>query len=533
MRLLTILGLIFVLSDNGHRSISLIKTEHLAINSYIFASAISDFNGTDSYGTTLAAVPNVNVSEESTVQNESSSAFGGPATSSCNSELRMKTVYRNHTCDAMGLAIDSECSGNSVDFRVFEKTDDDRYYASLALEPSENRLYWTTRQEIVAADLDANTDSQVILMNGWISIIFSGYNLGYDINDIQEILVKGVHCGSIVYTSPNEVSCTSGHPTIVAWNGVDDDVSITTVSGGTGVGSSLVAEIRVKEGMLRPYVTKISVSTKTFSPHSVAVSTNLGRLYYSDNLLNEIGSCDSADGHNPSLVLSKFGPVHGMAIDDDARMLYLTDANNGRVTRLNLISGELEVLLSNLKEPRGITLDPLQNMMFVADSGNTIIQARMDGQNMNRNLVAQPYYKKEIHRAKSSARFDGIAVLPVSDGEQQFLPYDRRLYWCDTSQSAVYWSSIYGTQLEKLLSPEDTDITLLWPIAIAIDSLHQDLYFTEYLGKIYRRSINETSSSAALELLYETSYYTGEVLRYEMMKSRQEGKFEHMHLSTD
>jgi len=234
------------------------------------------------------------------------------------------------------------------------------------------------------------------------------------------------------------------------------------------------------------------LTRQPFRPSAVAVDKHTGLVYWSDTLERTIRRA-RVDGSFIELVASwvNTGRVTGLALTNDGKMLYFSDANTGTILRLdtsNVVRSSVtgfaenastlrrEVVVSGLDDPRGIALDEARNRLYFAEKAGRIYQCAMDGSNLEPNQAREPRFRELLIRRPSRARLDAIALDLTGTRRSSHM-----IYWAESNTNIIMRSNIFGARQKKVAG---IDGSLLWPRGVAFHN--GKLYFSEYLGKIRR-----------------------------------------------
>ena len=112
--------------------------------------------------------------------------------------------------------------------------------------------------------------------------------------------------------------------------------------------------------------------------------------------------------------------------------MYWTDAGNNTLEQSDLYGLSRTVLLSNVDEPRGIALDPLNNALYMTDWGTNprIEKMNLDGTN-RRNIITH------------GLRWPNAVTIDY---------FERALFWADAWTDTVSRSDLNGNNIVILIS---------------------------------------------------------------------------------
>ncbi|XP_052078042.1 low-density lipoprotein receptor-related protein 4-like [Mytilus californianus] len=108
-----------------------------------------------------------------------------------------------------------------------------------------------------------------------------------------------------------------------------------------------------------------------FNPVAIGFDSSQKTIYYSDVRLHQIRSTN-IDGSGMSIVKQLAGVADGLSIDETHRLLFYTDYARELVAVMNLDgSSERNVTTTGISNPRGITLDTANRIIYWTDWGSS------------------------------------------------------------------------------------------------------------------------------------------------------------------
>ena len=108
----------------------------------------------------------------------------------------------------------------------------------------------------------------------------------------------------------------------------------------------------------------------------------------------------------------------------------------------------------------------------------------MDGLNLETNPTKPAKQKLMLVRRPSNVRMNGI-TLDLSST----LRLRQKMYWSESNTNTIMRSTIDGLRIETIAG---MDTSLVFPNSVIFDGISNYLYFSEYLGAIYRFDTKNT-----------------------------------------
>ena len=272
------------------------------------------------------------------------------------------------------------------------------------------------------------------------------------------------------------------------------DVRVTTISSGTSETTPILNyQVRIAEGYTAPIVVSVQIEHTPFHPTAIAIDHYNSLLYWSDTTERTIRR-SKIDGSFIELVAkgTHVGRVSHMALTENGRSLYFTDENTHTLMRINVtnVQGDAttglynemgtnyprEIILQNLKDPRGLALDELYRKIYFVELTGRIYECNLDGSNMEPNTARPAKYRELLVRRPSRVRLNSISVDTTSSTQRR----KHALYWTESNSHSLMRSNIDGRRIQQI---GGLNGNLVWPTVIQYIQ-GGDLYFSEYLGTI-------------------------------------------------
>ena len=76
------------------------------------------------------------------------------------------------------------------------------------------------------------------------------------------------------------------------------------------------------------------------------------------------------------------------------------------------------------------------------------------------------------------------------------------LLWAEANTNMLKRSDTHGSRISTVAGE---DGTLVWPRAVAIDPVHGKVYWTEYLGVLYRANLDGTRPEVIVNRMYASA----------------------------
>jgi len=272
------------------------------------------------------------------------------------------------------------------------------------------------------------------------------------------------------------------------------DVRVTTVTSGTSESTPILNwQVRIAEGYTQPIVSSVEIMHHPFHPTAIVIDHRNSLLYWSDTTERTIRR-SKIDGTSVELVASgsHVGRVLGMKLTEDGTTLYYTDTNTGTLMRLNVSdvrkepsTGKYdvlaaayprEILLSGLKDPRGLALDERHFKIYFVEFTGRIYECNLDGSNMEPNGARTPKYRILLVKRPSRVRLNSVTVDTTSHVQRR----KHALYWTEANTNAIMRSNIDGRRIKQV---GGLNGNLVWPNHIQYIE-GGAVYYSEYLGTI-------------------------------------------------
>ncbi|CCI48772.1 unnamed protein product [Albugo candida] len=368
-----------------------------------------------------------------------------------------------------------------------EGTDQAARFISLSLHRNFHELYWSDYRSIKRATIDGRNIQTVVGVIA--NVRFYGSHLCQE--DIQMITIRDVPCVSITKRNDTFVECLASLPfSQNEWHQLtgNDCALVTTRGKIEGVVENAEDMERIDPSL--PLIKSISLSLKPVLPHSIAFDDSEDTTLSDDS--NWLYWSNSADGklyrtHIRTNALEEIAnnvwAVRGIVIARRWNAIFFTLENKGKVMYKTLDSLDpstpANVLIDNLKSPRGLAIDKTQDNMFFTEKTGRVYQVNL----YMKNAKLRGYTRKVIS-LPSITRLNAIAVS---------VGY---LYWVETNSNLIVRASLDTLIRQVFIGSRDhaNSKRISWPRSVVIvqDEIEGDVvYFSEYIGRISKFSMDQ------------------------------------------
>ena len=316
-------------------------------------------------------------------------------------------------------------------------------------------------------------------------IVIRGANFG---EDLEYLEIRAKHCKSLIRISSEELRCRTGDPGWVGPRASPLDrncIVVKTTKGGVG-GSTEPWASRYREAELGdhapPAIFDVEVSL-SMALRTRAVAVDGDGSVFASSLGSEdvFGGIIKTTENDVSVFLRDAPRILGLLFvaDEKCGLLYYADASRRLIGRRSACkagrAGDAHetIVMKNVDEPRGLSLDPSSPNHLYAASSNDII--RIDLASGKTDIVI----RGQAHDAP-----DGVLVLPLPDNAQLRGDRSLRLLWLDANRVSVRAATTAGTRARTLKTPPEA---LRFPRALALGSDGR-LLVGEWLGRIWSLS---------------------------------------------
>ena len=301
--------------------------------------------------------------------------------------------------------------------------------------------------------------------------------------------IRGIRCPTLEFVSPVLITCVSGESLHVdgALPFNNREVIVTTVAGNSTQDDGIRnINVRLSEGYRLPIVASVTRTLMPFRPHAVLVDEENKHIYWSDTNEQSVRR-SNYDGTDIALVTAGnlTRRVLGMALDlPEKKQIYATDVNNGAIIIISTddIALPVKMLMSGLRDPRGIALDTGMRECYFTELTGKIYRASMDGRNLEANPKKAVRIKEILVRRPSKVRLDGI-TLDLSGARRS-----RKIYWTEANSNNIMRSTLDGQKIEAIAG---LDSSLIFPQGIVFQQSRKQIFFSEYFGKVFRLSVTD------------------------------------------
>lgn len=213
-----------------------------------------------------------------------------------------------------------------------------------------------------------------------------------------------------------------------------------------------------------------------FFPDDLVVDT-AGNFYFTDWTKEHIRKANS-DGQQIQNIIADVDNPKGIDLDPSTDMLYWVESVSDRVYRAKTDGSMKEAILTNLSGlPNDIILDPPNNRLFLANQGDGIFTADLDGNNLS--YIA-----------------DGFGSTAV-----EYDPNEDKVYYAKWNTGQVKRMNPDGTNLEVIYENTTGELS-----GIALDLINQKVYVSNSTTDlIFRCNLDGTG----LETYYSSPIVAG------------------------
>jgi len=190
----------------------------------------------------------------------------------------------------------------------------------------------------------------------------------------------------------------------------------------------------------------------------------------------------------------------GLAYDAKTDRVYYSDfenSNESKIWSMKLDGSDAKVVVDGLSNAYQIAIDAQADKIYWADDVDDdyighIGRANLDGTNVEKSLVS-----------KEEVGFKGIALDPENN---KMYYYDDD--WNEDGTYDIYVANLDGTN-EKILIPD------VWGYALAVDTVHDKLYFNDQKNGLFMANLDGTTIVPVAEV---ESYIYGIVIDHKHNK---------------
>ena len=248
-----------------------------------------------------------------------------------------------------------------------------------------------------------------------------------------------------------------------------------------------------------------------FDPDGVAIDTVRGKIYWTDDDLQEIRRAN-LDGTNVETIVTELASSLGIAIDPVGEKIYWTDWAKSKIQRANLDGTNVETIVGGLEQPFGIAVDPLGGKIYWVDNRAKQIQrSNLDGTDIETIVVeledpfgididvegGKIYWTERSFPSTKIQRtnLDGTNVEDLVISLPRFIngiavdTSGGKVYWTDNSLDRIQRANLDGTNVEDFVT---TGLSGL--LGIAVDPRGGKVYWTDSgTHKIQRANVDGTA----------------------------------------
>lgn len=281
--------------------------------------------------------------------------------------------------------------------------------------------------------------------------------------------------------------CSISQSGVFVTDTVDSPVNVTVYAEFTEGGVTVVAEKAVLvEAYIAPTgkmfwseygANRIMCSNFDGSQVEVVISVGLngplelildivgGKMYWAswgDNVIRRA----NFDGSQMDDLVSANGPVD-VALEAKSGKMYWTEYSGNKIARANLDGSDVETLITDLGDPRGLTLDLIDEKIYWGDSSDhSISRANLDGTGIETIISSELLYPAGLE-------------IDVANG---------KIYWSDYIQDNIKRANLDGSEAEDIVTTGLNE-----PLSLSLDTANGKMYWVDKsTGKLYSANLDGT-----------------------------------------
>ncbi|MBI1822748.1 MAG: hypothetical protein HY200_10490 [Nitrospirae bacterium] len=182
---------------------------------------------------------------------------------------------------------------------------------------------------------------------------------------------------------------------------------------------------------------------------------------------------------------ARFRAPHGLTIDHQGTTLYLCDSGNHTIRKIDLANRRVSTLAgkpgyfglengaghsARFNEPSGITIDPTDVWLYIADTANHMIRKIEISTGSVTTIAGRPGYLGFQNGIGEKARFDHPAGITID-------PSGRSLYVTDSSNQAIRKVIVETAEVTTITFPSGQ--SLFFPLGITVNQINTLLFIAD------------------------------------------------------
>jgi low density lipoprotein receptor-related protein 5/6 len=331
--------------------------------------------------------------------------------------------------------------------------------AAMAIDPSNDRLFWAATGEVGSTTLDGSNVNQIVSLasEGAFTSRSTAVAVDPEAKTVYWVSDDAIHRSNLDGSDPQDVITSEVRETLgLAVDPFGSKIYWTNSEFSGGV---------VRRANLDGTEIEDIVTDGLYSPQKIRVDPDGGKLYWTDLIANAVFR-SNLDGTSVEEILDDEENPDGLALDLQGAKVYWTDLTEDAVFRANLDGTEREELTIEVIGPTDVSVDPASSSLYTLSEEGELYRSSLDGTEAE------------------------LLVAPISDFEA--LAIDRnsaKLVW--TSDERVQLSNLDGSNIEDLaVGGRGTDVE--------VDGETGSVYWTEF-NSIWRADLDGSGAEMVVE----------------------------------